>query len=134
MMSYNRMRGESGWLLPSCTVYRLLPTLSKGFPRPVTASHDRRCGCLRKARGDHRLHKGSDHGCNRWARQGAGTGAHHAGRNALLHGRSTERLATTERELALATHGVAQSYRADFASLSEVRRLAHDVVRDPPRL
>ncbi len=56
------------------------------------------------------------------------------GATVLLHGRSTERLATTERELALATHGVARSYRADFASLSEVRRLAHDVGRDHPRI
>jgi NAD(P)-dependent dehydrogenase (short-subunit alcohol dehydrogenase family) len=53
------------------------------------------------------------------------------GATVLVHGRSEERLAETVAEIA---SGRARPYRADFASLDEVRRLADDVERHHERL
>lgn len=57
------------------------------------------------------------------------------GATVLLHGRSAERLAATEREIREATGNERlRTYRADFASLAAARELARDVERDQPRL
>jgi NAD(P)-dependent dehydrogenase (short-subunit alcohol dehydrogenase family) len=57
------------------------------------------------------------------------------GATVLLHGRSSERLAATEREIRQATgNDRLRTYRADFSSLATVRELARDVERDHPRL
>jgi NAD(P)-dependent dehydrogenase (short-subunit alcohol dehydrogenase family) len=64
------------------------------------------------------------------ARELAGRGA-----TVLLHGRSSERLEDTLRELRDATGSDRlRGYLADFASLDEVRRLAGEVERDWRRL
>jgi NAD(P)-dependent dehydrogenase (short-subunit alcohol dehydrogenase family) len=64
------------------------------------------------------------------ARELAGRGA-----TVLLHGRSSERLEDSLRELREATGSVRlRGYLADFASLDEVRRLAGEVKRDVGRL
>jgi NAD(P)-dependent dehydrogenase (short-subunit alcohol dehydrogenase family) len=53
----------------------------------------------------------------------------------LLHGRSESRLENVCREIRQATGSDRlRSYLADFSSLDEVRRLAHDVERDHDRL
>jgi NAD(P)-dependent dehydrogenase (short-subunit alcohol dehydrogenase family) len=53
----------------------------------------------------------------------------------LLHGRSESRLEHACREIGQATGGDhLRPYRADFSSLDEVRRLAHDVEGDHDRL
>ena len=52
-----------------------------------------------------------------------------SGATVLLHGRSEERLAAT-----LAEVPGARAYRADLASLAEVRRLAAEVLEREPRL
>lgn len=51
----------------------------------------------------------------------------------LVHGRSPERIADTLTEIRLAG-GEARSYQADFSALSEVRRLADEVLAKEPRL
>jgi NAD(P)-dependent dehydrogenase (short-subunit alcohol dehydrogenase family) len=57
------------------------------------------------------------------------------GATVLLHGRSHERLDATRREIRQATGSDrVRSYRADFSSLDEVRRLAGEVERDHERL
>jgi NAD(P)-dependent dehydrogenase (short-subunit alcohol dehydrogenase family) len=57
------------------------------------------------------------------------------GASVLLHGRSDARLESTRREIQLTTGSDRlRPYRADFSSLEEVRRLAHDVERDHDRL
>jgi NAD(P)-dependent dehydrogenase (short-subunit alcohol dehydrogenase family) len=53
-----------------------------------------------------------------------------AGETVLVHGRSDERIAATLAELS----GRARGYRADLASLAEVRRLADEVLDKEPRL
>jgi len=60
-----------------------------------------------------------------------------AGRGAfvLLHGRSQSRLEDTAAEIGRATgQDRLRSYQADFSSLDEVRRLAHDIERDSDQL
>ena len=52
-----------------------------------------------------------------------------SGATVLVHGRSEERLAAT-----LAEIPGARAYRADLASLAEVRRLAAEVLEREPRL
>jgi NAD(P)-dependent dehydrogenase (short-subunit alcohol dehydrogenase family) len=53
----------------------------------------------------------------------------------LLHGRNESRLEDTGREIRQATGSDRlRSYLADFSSLDEVRRLAHDIERDHDRL
>jgi NAD(P)-dependent dehydrogenase (short-subunit alcohol dehydrogenase family) len=57
------------------------------------------------------------------------------GATVLLHGRSDARLEESRREIVDAGGGDrVHSYRADFSSLAEVRRLAKDVERDHDRL
>ncbi len=57
------------------------------------------------------------------------------GATVLLHGRSAERLAATDREIREATGSDRlRSYRADFSSLASVRALARDVEQDQARL
>lgn len=57
------------------------------------------------------------------------------GATVLVHGRSDARLAETLDEIREATASDrVRSYRADFASLAEVRRLAEEVERDHHRL
>ena len=57
------------------------------------------------------------------------------GATVLLHGRSKQRLEDTRRELTQATGSDRlRTYLADFASLQQVRRLAHEVAGDQPRL
>jgi NAD(P)-dependent dehydrogenase (short-subunit alcohol dehydrogenase family) len=57
------------------------------------------------------------------------------GASVLLHGRSDNRLEKTRREIQPVTGSDRlRPYRADFSSLDEVRRLAHDVERDHDRL
>jgi NAD(P)-dependent dehydrogenase (short-subunit alcohol dehydrogenase family) len=63
------------------------------------------------------------------ARRLAGEGAH-----VVVHGRNAERGQALVAEIAAAGRGSARFYRADFASLAEVRRLAADIRRDYPRL
>jgi NAD(P)-dependent dehydrogenase (short-subunit alcohol dehydrogenase family) len=58
-----------------------------------------------------------------------------AGATVLVHGRSDERLAATAAELAdVAAPGHIRTYRADLASLAEVRALADAVRAHEPRL
>jgi NAD(P)-dependent dehydrogenase (short-subunit alcohol dehydrogenase family) len=52
----------------------------------------------------------------------------------IVHGRSAERGHALVAEIAAAGKGSARFYRADFASLAEVRRLAAEIRRDYPRL
>ena len=57
------------------------------------------------------------------------------GASVLVHGRSESRLESACREIRQATASDRlRPYRADFSSLDEVRRLAHDVERDHGRL
>lgn len=63
------------------------------------------------------------------ARRLAAQGAH-----VIVHGRNAERGAAVVQEIASTGKGSARFYRADFASLAEVRRLAADIRRDYPRL
>lgn len=57
------------------------------------------------------------------------------GATVLVHGRSHARLAETLEEIREATGSDrVRTYRADFASLTEVRRLAEEVERDHDRL
>jgi len=55
-----------------------------------------------------------------------------AGATVLVHGRSEERIAATVAELGGGDR--VRAYRADLASLDEVRRLADDVLASEPRL
>jgi NAD(P)-dependent dehydrogenase (short-subunit alcohol dehydrogenase family) len=68
------------------------------------------------------------------ATDGLGRGLAHAlaqaGETVLVHGRSEERIADTLAEIG----GEARGYRADFASLAEVDRLADEVLAAEPRL
>ena len=57
-----------------------------------------------------------------------------AGAHVLVHGRSVERGEALVDEIAKSGKGSAKFYRADFASLDEVRRLADAVLRDNQRL
>ncbi len=59
----------------------------------------------------------------------AGQGLH-----VIVHGRNAERGAAVVQEIARAGRGSARFYRADFASLADVRRLAADLRRDYARL
>ena len=63
------------------------------------------------------------------ARRLAAEGAH-----VIVHGRNVERGQAVVAEIAAAGKGSARFYRADFASLAEVRRLAGEIRRDYPRL
>jgi NAD(P)-dependent dehydrogenase (short-subunit alcohol dehydrogenase family) len=63
------------------------------------------------------------------ARKLAATGAH-----IIVHGRSVERGDSLVREIAQGGKGSARFYRADFASLKEVRALAEAILRDYQRL
>lgn len=63
------------------------------------------------------------------ARRVAALGAH-----VVVHGRSQERGAALVEEITREGKGSAKFYRADFASLAEVRALAQAVLRDSPRL
>jgi NAD(P)-dependent dehydrogenase (short-subunit alcohol dehydrogenase family) len=63
------------------------------------------------------------------ARALAGGGDH-----VIVHGRNEERGRALVREIDDDTPGSARFYRADFASLDEVRALAEAVLRDYPRL
>ncbi len=57
------------------------------------------------------------------------------GATVLLHGRSDEKLAATQRELHDAVPGATtETYRADFSSLAQVRQLAADVQARHSRL
>lgn len=57
-----------------------------------------------------------------------------AGANVLAHGRNAERGGALLAELHAVGNGKHAFYKADFAALAEVRRLAADVLRDHPRL
>lgn len=57
-----------------------------------------------------------------------------AGANVLIHGRDAARGEALLSELRATGKGKHAFYKADFASLAEVRRLAVDVLRDHPRL
>ena len=63
------------------------------------------------------------------ARRLAASGAH-----VIIHGRNAERGEEVVREIMAAGEGSAKFYRADFASLDEVRELAAAVQRDHDRL
>ncbi len=63
------------------------------------------------------------------ARRLAAEGAH-----VLIHGRNVERGQEVVDEIAASGKGSARFYRADFASLAEVRRLADEIGRDYSRL
>jgi NAD(P)-dependent dehydrogenase (short-subunit alcohol dehydrogenase family) len=56
------------------------------------------------------------------------------GLHVIVHGRNAERGAEVVQAIATAGRGSARFYRADFASLADVRRLAADVRRDYTRL
>lgn len=56
------------------------------------------------------------------------------GLHVIVHGRNAERGAEVVQTIAKAGRGSARFYRADFASLADVRRLAADVWRDYTRL
>jgi NAD(P)-dependent dehydrogenase (short-subunit alcohol dehydrogenase family) len=56
------------------------------------------------------------------------------GLHVIVHGRNVERGAAVVAEIAAAGKGSARFYRADFASLADVRRLAADIRRDYTRL
>jgi NAD(P)-dependent dehydrogenase (short-subunit alcohol dehydrogenase family) len=55
-----------------------------------------------------------------------------AGADVLVHGRDPERIAATVQELGAGSQ--VRAYRADFASLAEVRGLAREVLEREPRL
>jgi NAD(P)-dependent dehydrogenase (short-subunit alcohol dehydrogenase family) len=57
-----------------------------------------------------------------------------AGAHVIVHGRNRDRGAELVEEIRSAGKGTARFYRADFASLDEVRALAAAVTRDYPRL
>ncbi|MCC6992393.1 MAG: SDR family NAD(P)-dependent oxidoreductase [Acidobacteria bacterium] len=63
------------------------------------------------------------------ARRLAAEGAH-----VIIHGRNIERGRAVVDEITASGKGSARFYRADFASLAEVRRLADEIVRDYGRL
>lgn len=63
------------------------------------------------------------------ARRLASTGAH-----VIIHGRNVERGEEVVREIEAEGRGSARFYRADFASLDEVRSLAEAILRDYDRL
>lgn len=63
------------------------------------------------------------------ARRLAATGVH-----VIVHGRNRERGEALVAEIKRSGTGSATFYAADFASLDQVRRLAHDVLRDHERL
>jgi NAD(P)-dependent dehydrogenase (short-subunit alcohol dehydrogenase family) len=63
------------------------------------------------------------------ARRLAAQGAH-----VIVHGRNAQRGQALVAEIAVGGKGSARFYRADFASLAEVRRLAEDIRRDYARL
>ncbi len=64
------------------------------------------------------------------ARELAGSGA-----SVLIHGRSPQRIGETEAEIRSATGSERlRSYRADFSSLSEVRRMGREIVAGEQRL
>ncbi|MGE0360039.1 MAG: SDR family NAD(P)-dependent oxidoreductase [Vicinamibacterales bacterium] len=63
------------------------------------------------------------------ARRLAAQGAH-----VIVHGRNAERGQAVVDEIAASGKGSARFYRADFASLAEVRRLAGEIRRDYTRL
>jgi NAD(P)-dependent dehydrogenase (short-subunit alcohol dehydrogenase family) len=63
------------------------------------------------------------------ARRLAASGAH-----VIVHGRNAERGEELVREIAASGVGSARFYRADFASLDDVRELAQSVLRDYDRL
>jgi len=63
------------------------------------------------------------------ARRLAASGAH-----VIVHGRNAERGAELVREIEASGSGSARFYRADFASLGEVRELAQSILRDYDRL
>lgn len=87
-------------------------------------------GALQPAEGPVALVTGSTDGLGREvARQLAATGAH-----VIVHGRNVERGEELVREIEAAGRGSARFYRADFASLEEVRALAEAILRDYPRL
>ena len=56
------------------------------------------------------------------------------GATVLVHGRSPERLEATIASLRSDTGADVRGYRADFASLDEVRRMADEIVEREPRL
>lgn len=56
------------------------------------------------------------------------------GMHVIVHGRNAERGDAVVQEIAKEGRGSARFYRADFASLADVRRLAADVRRDYARL
>ncbi|HVU09690.1 MAG TPA: SDR family NAD(P)-dependent oxidoreductase [Phototrophicaceae bacterium] len=59
----------------------------------------------------------------------------HQGALILLHGRSPQKLDSTQAEIRAATPNARlESYRADFAALDQVRQLAADVAARHPRL
>jgi NAD(P)-dependent dehydrogenase (short-subunit alcohol dehydrogenase family) len=64
--------------------------------------------------------------------RGLAAAAHAAGATVLVHGRSEERIAATVAELGAGDR--VRAYRADLASLDDVRRLADDVLAGEPRL
>src|SRR5262245_40418606 len=58
-----------------------------------------------------------------------------SGATVLVHGRNADRIAATVKELGQAGgEGRVRSYRADFASLADVRRLSEEVLEKEPRL
>src|SRR5215213_11104299 len=57
-----------------------------------------------------------------------------AGATVLVHGRDPERIRATEEELTAASGAPVRSFRADLASLAEVRALADAVLEREPRL
>src|SRR5205807_10296212 len=56
------------------------------------------------------------------------------GATVLVHGRSPERLEATTASLRSDTGADVRGYRADFASLDEVRRMADEIVEREPRI
>lgn len=94
-----------------------------GYPSPASAASQ-------PAQGPIAFVTGSTDGLGREvARRLAATGAH-----VIVHGRNTERGEELVREIAAAGVGSARFYRADFASLAEVRTLAESILRDYDRL
>jgi NAD(P)-dependent dehydrogenase (short-subunit alcohol dehydrogenase family) len=70
------------------------------------------------------------------ATDGIGRGAAMAfargGAKVLVHGRDADRLEVVRDEIRAATGAACEAYRADFASLAEVRRMAEAVAADHP--
>jgi len=56
------------------------------------------------------------------------------GDHVIVHGRSEERGAALVREISADLEGSARFYRADYASLDQVRALADDLIRDYSRI